>query len=165
MDEQINEKGSLKGQPVNYILFNLGSETFGIPIDQVREVIQKPVVNFLPDAPSFLDGVIALHNHSIVAIDLYKRFKIPSTPADSILHHALVVRISSIIIGLLVNKVSHIVDIEEVKIDTTEKTEKNCLGNKVVTGIIQLNEQTIFLLNLSRLLNEEEQKKLEQMRG
>src|SRR6266576_6045896 len=54
--------------------FRIGNETFGVPINLVREIIRVPDISAVPDAPDYVEGVINLRGRIISVIDLRKRF-------------------------------------------------------------------------------------------
>src|SRR6478736_5727932 len=55
---------------VQYLMFSLGAETFGIPIEQVREIIEYPGLTTVPLTPPFMRGVINLRGAVVPVIDL-----------------------------------------------------------------------------------------------
>ena len=54
--------------------FRIGTETFGLPIALVREIVRVPKITPVPNAPDFVEGVINLRGRIISVIDLRKRF-------------------------------------------------------------------------------------------
>jgi len=52
------------------IVFRIGREAFGIPIDDVREIIQAGVITPIPDSPPFVKGLINVRGDIIPTIDL-----------------------------------------------------------------------------------------------
>ncbi|HSB96195.1 MAG TPA: chemotaxis protein CheW, partial [Spongiibacteraceae bacterium] len=57
-----------------FLLFSLGRETFGIAIEQVREIIEYPGLTALPLMPEYIGGVINLRGAVVPVIDLAARF-------------------------------------------------------------------------------------------
>ena len=45
---------------LQFVVFKIGKELFGVGIDSIREIVRVPEVTEVPDAPHFLDGVINL---------------------------------------------------------------------------------------------------------
>ena len=54
--------------------FRVGKEHFGVPIGYVHEIVRMMDITTVPDAPSFVEGVINLRGKIIPVIDLRKRF-------------------------------------------------------------------------------------------
>ena len=59
-----------------YVIFRLGDETFGVPLDHVIEVIRKENITGVPRSLEFVEGIIHLRNRVIPVIDLKKRFNL-----------------------------------------------------------------------------------------
>ena len=62
-----------------FLLFSLDGETFGIAIEQVREIIEYPGLTAMPSMPAFIGGVINLRGAVVPVIDLSVRFGRAST--------------------------------------------------------------------------------------
>ncbi len=57
------------------VVFRLGAEEFGVPIDSVQEIVRVPeVLTHVPQAPSFVEGVINLRGAVLPVIDQRRRF-------------------------------------------------------------------------------------------
>ena len=52
----------------------IGRETFGVPIEMVREIVRVPEITAVPDAPDYVEGGINLRGKIISVVDLRKRF-------------------------------------------------------------------------------------------
>ena len=59
----------------SFLVFQLGAETYALPIDDVQEVIAVPdVLTRVPNAPAFIEGVISLRGQVVPVIDQASRF-------------------------------------------------------------------------------------------
>ena len=54
--------------------FQLGNETYGVPITSLHEIVRVPEITAVPDAPDYIEGVINLRGKIVSVIDLRKRF-------------------------------------------------------------------------------------------
>jgi purine-binding chemotaxis protein CheW len=52
------------------LLFTLGDELYGLEIDAVQEIVDNPVVHYVPRAAGIVDGAINFHGQVLAAIDL-----------------------------------------------------------------------------------------------
>ena len=60
------------------LVFRLGSDEFGLPIDTVVEVAQVPAqITRIPKTPKFLEGVINLRGEVLPVVDQRRRFDMP----------------------------------------------------------------------------------------
>lgn len=90
-----------------FLIFQLGSQKFGMPAMAVEEIVRVPgTLTRLPKAPSFVEGVMNLRGHAIPVIDQRKRFG-DTAPSDR-RRRALVVRIGSLRAAFTVDDVAEI---------------------------------------------------------
>lgn len=61
---------------VQVVIFTLGEEEYAVPIDVVREITRLGEVRAIPQAPSYIRGLINLRGKAIPLIDLHVRFGI-----------------------------------------------------------------------------------------
>ena len=54
--------------------FQVGRETYGVPITSLHEIVRVPEITAVPDAPDYMEGVINLRGKIVSVIDLRKRF-------------------------------------------------------------------------------------------
>ena len=54
--------------------FQVGRETYAVPITSLHEIVRVPEITAVPDAPGYLEGVINLRGKIVSVMDLRKRF-------------------------------------------------------------------------------------------
>ncbi|HUX47543.1 MAG TPA: chemotaxis protein CheW, partial [Desulfosporosinus sp.] len=64
---------------VQVVVFTLGQEEYAMPIEVVREITRLGEVRSIPQAPSYVLGLINLRGKAIPVIDLHVRFGISDT--------------------------------------------------------------------------------------
>ena len=57
--------------------FQVGRETYGVPITSLHEIVRVPEITAVPDAPDYMEGVINLRGKIVSVVDLRKRFGEP----------------------------------------------------------------------------------------
>jgi len=62
-----------------YLTFVLGSESYGIPVLKIREIISMLHITPVPQMPNYVKGVINLRGKVIPVIDLRVKFSLPNT--------------------------------------------------------------------------------------
>jgi purine-binding chemotaxis protein CheW len=138
--------------------FRIGNETFGVPINLVREIVRVPDISAVPDAPDYVEGVINLRGRIISVIDLRKRFgetKIESNRKNRI----LVTDIERRVVGLIVDAASEVLRVAPDDIEAPpEVFGDNEL--KYVTGVGKLNGRLVILIDLTKILQKGEFKRL-----
>jgi purine-binding chemotaxis protein CheW len=65
-------------QPGRYLTFTLGSESYGLPVLSVREIIRLCPITPVPRMPAYIKGVINLRGKVIPILDLRAKFQLAS---------------------------------------------------------------------------------------
>ncbi len=155
------------------VVFTLGKEEYGIPINVIREIIKTPESTKLPDVPDFVEGIINLRGKVIPIIDLHKRFGLTSIKERSNESRVLVLEIAGQTVGIMVDEVTEVLKLPE---EAVENPPKIVAGkqNSILEGVGKLGERLLILLNpnvtlLSPELDEEQflnlQKNLQKISG
>jgi purine-binding chemotaxis protein CheW len=66
-----------RAQPGKYLTFKLASETYGLPVLAVREIIRLCPITPVANMPPHVRGVINLRGRVIPIVDLRVRFNLP----------------------------------------------------------------------------------------
>jgi len=90
-----------------FVIFRLGAETYGFPIEAVEEVVSLPdALTRVPRAPAFIEGVLNLRGRAVPVIDQTKRFGCEGAASET--RRVIVTRISGLQAGFVVDAVSEI---------------------------------------------------------
>jgi purine-binding chemotaxis protein CheW len=130
--------------------FQVGRETYGVPITALHEIVRVPEITAVPDAPSYMEGVINLRGKIVSVIDLRKRFaekKINSTRRNRI----LVVEHNGRLAGLIVDSASEVLKIPATDVEPSPTTFQEG-GLNCVTGLGKYKGRLILLLDMAKLL-------------
>ena len=97
------EKGEVREETIQLVLFRLGEEEFGVNILQVKEIekIDQGITR-VPKAPHFVEGVINLRGDIVPIVDLRKRFGI-SLPPLGFNSRVIIVEVNQNLVGMLVD--------------------------------------------------------------
>lgn len=143
-----------------FAVVTVASEEFGIELDRIVEIIKPQKITPLPDAPAFISGVINLRGVIIPLMGMRKRLGVEaSSPGERI----VIVRIHGEKIGLLVDDVKEIVNIEKEQIVHPPLIFKG-LKTEYLRGIGKIVDRLIIILNLESLLTAEEMILLEEVK-
>src|SRR5580765_1748427 len=85
--------------------FQVGRETYGVPITSLHEIVRVPDITAVPDAPDYMEGVINLRGKIVSVIDLRKRFS-ETQISSSKRNRILVVEHNGRLAGLIVDSAS-----------------------------------------------------------
>ena len=140
--------------------FRIGRETFGVPISTVREIVRVPEITSVPNAPDYIEGVINLRGRIIPVVDLRKRFGEPvSEPSKK--NRIVVVELEQRSIGLIVNSASEVLRIPPSEIEAPSNVFQEGELN-YITGVGTLNGRLVILLDLNRILQRGELRRLDE---
>lgn len=131
--------------------FQVGRETYGVPITSLHEIVRVPEITAVPDAPEFMEGVINLRGKIVSVIDLRKRLgekKVSSTRRNRI----LVVEHKGKLSGLIVDSASEVLKIPASDVEASPTALQEGRAN-CVTGLGKYKGRLIVLLDMTRLLD------------
>jgi purine-binding chemotaxis protein CheW len=142
------------------VVFQLGSEAYGVRIDVVREIITLHQVTAVPHAPAFVEGVINLRGRVIPVIDLRRRLDLPPTERGR-MTRIVVVEAEGGTVGMVVDAVSEVLTVGASAIEGPSPY----LGVEVdgVRGVAKLEDRLIILLDLDKILTGDERAQLSRL--
>jgi purine-binding chemotaxis protein CheW len=140
-----------------FLVFKLGGDEFGLPIDTVVEVAQvPPQITRVPKTPKFLEGVVNLRGEVLPVIDQRRRFEMPKL--DTLEGRKLVViQTERHRAGLIVDGVADVLRVAPDSIepppDLTDAT------SRLVRGVVNLEqtERLVLVLDPTEILTRAEQ--------
>ncbi len=144
------EEDTQKGR---FLTFNLGSESYGLEIKFVTEIIGIQPITEVPELPDYIRGIINLRGKIIPVMDVRLRFKknfIEYNDRTCV----IVIDIREVSIGLIVDSVSEVISIPETEIVAPPEVSRG--GNKYIKGIGKVHGEVKLLLDCDKLLNEDE---------
>jgi purine-binding chemotaxis protein CheW len=130
--------------------FQVGRETYGVPITSLHEIVRVPEITAVPDAPDYLEGVINLRGKIVSVMDLRKRFgekEVSLTKRNRI----LVVEHSGRLAGLIVDSASEVLKIPADDVEAPPAVFQDG-GLNCVTGLGKVKGRLVVLLDMSKLL-------------
>jgi len=130
--------------------FQIGRETYGVPITSLHEIVRVPEITAVPDAPDYLEGVINLRGKIVSVMDLRKRFGIKQAGLKKG-NRILVVEHSGRLAGLIVDSASEVVKIPAEDVEAPPAAFQEG-GLNCVTGLGKVGGRLIVLLDMSKLL-------------
>jgi purine-binding chemotaxis protein CheW len=146
---------------LRFLVFRLGDDEFGLPIDAVEEVARAPDrITRVPRTPGFLEGVINLRGEVLAVVDQRRRFDMPPA-ADREARRMIVVRTPAHRAGLIVDSVSEV--LRSSADDLQPAPDLVGHGASLVEGVINLAGagRIVLVLNPGELLTRAERGVLE----
>ena len=139
--------------------FRIGKEMFGVPIELVHEIVRVPEVTAVPDALEYVEGVINLRGKIISVVDLRKRFGEAEIQFDR-KNRILVANIDGTMVGLIVDAASEVLKLPNTEIEAPPANVFDDAEVNYVTGVGKLNGRLIILLDLKKILDKGDLRRL-----
>ncbi|MBU3845065.1 MAG: chemotaxis protein CheW [Candidatus Anaerobiospirillum pullicola] len=149
-----NPDGSKKDEVLRWVTFQLDKEMYGVNVMQVREVLRYSDIAPVPGAPAYVLGIINLRGNVVSVIDTRMRFGLP--PAEVTDNtRIMIIESERQTVGILVDSVAEVVDLNTKDIDDTPNvgTEESA---KFICGVCNRGDDLLILIDLYKLLSEEE---------
>ena len=147
MEEEDTQKGK-------HLIFAIGSEEYGIEIKHVTEIIGIQTVTPVPELPEYVKGVINLRGKIIPVMDVRLRFNKEERKYDD-RTCIIVVEIREISVGLIIDRVSEVINISDENISPPPQISKG-FHHKYIKGIGKADNGVKLLLDCDKLLNDDD---------
>lgn len=132
------------------VVFELASESYGVDISRVREIIRPPAITAVPRAAWHIEGVINLRGRVIPVVNLRRRFGLPEAARERA-SRIVVVEVSGHIVGMAVDAVSEVLHIPSGAVEAPGATLASAETSHL-RGIAKLNDSLVILLDLDRVI-------------
>lgn len=142
----------------SYLTFRLGDETFAANVSKVSEILEIPKITKVPRSPDFMRGVINLRGSVLPVIDAPVKFGLPTvtdTVETCIVVMNIVIEGQPMSIGVLVNAVSDVMEIDESTIQAAP-TVGSKYKAEFIEGMVKSDDQFIMILNLDLVFSSDE---------
>lgn len=133
-----NQQGDIT---TKYLTFLSDDLLFGVNASHVTEIITNHHITILPMVPDFIKGIINLRGQIIPIIDIRLRMGKMEAEYDDT-SCIIVLNINNVLIGIFVDTVSQVVDLDESQISPPTANNKQ----ELVNGIISLSNGKVLLL-------------------
>lgn len=148
-------------QDVQVVVFRLASEEYALPITKVKDINRIAPVTKMPQAPSFMEGIINLRDKIIPIVDLRERFGLPAGEMTGE-SRFVVVEFNGQMLGIMVDSVAEVLTIPAGGIDLPPAAAK--LDLSYIEGIGKVEQRLLILLNVDKIFTDNEIKMLETLK-
>ncbi|KHK62866.1 MULTISPECIES: chemotaxis protein CheW [Pseudomonas] len=159
----MNDKASsLKGSEdpiLQWVTFKLDNETYGINVMRVQEVLRYTEIAPVPGAPSYVLGIINLRGNVVTVIDTRQRFGLDSSDVNDNTR-IVIIEADKQVVGILVDSVAEVVYLRQSEIETAPNVG-NEESAKFIQGVCNKNNELLILVELEKMMSEEEWSELE----
>jgi purine-binding chemotaxis protein CheW len=149
-----NQQIGLTTDGSQFLTFQLGDELYGVDILRVQEIKGYTTVTKIPNTPPHIKGVLNLRGTIVPIVELRTKFGMP-TIDYTLFTVIVVVVVRDRIMGLVVDSVSDVLNISKKDIQSPPEFGAK-VDVSVLTGIGKSGDKLVALLNIDRLLTEDE---------
>ncbi len=140
-----------------FLTFHVHGEDYGIAIQHVIEIIGIQKITQVPEMPTCYKGIINLRGRVIPVMDVRLRFGHEEKAHDDRTCF-IVVQIQETIVGLIVDQVK---EVQEIPAGMIEPPPRTGLDNGYVLGIGKVADEVKILLDIERLIADENSEELQ----
>lgn len=133
-----------------FLTFVLDNENYGIDILKVQEIRGWTQVTQIPNAPTYVRGVMNLRGAIVPILDLRRRFNMEETvfTAQTVV---VVVHVQGRTIGMIVDQVSDVMNIA-MKDMRDAPDFGTAIDSSFIKGLVPVDEKMIIILNVDEML-------------
>lgn len=126
------------------------SQSFGINVAKVREIIRLPQLTILPHLPKSVLGVFNLRDKIIPALDLSKYLYGKTNISDN--KKMIIAEFNKMSCGFLVNDVYRIHRISWTQIESPDAMQEFDSQNSTIIGIIKFEDRNILMVDIEKII-------------
>ncbi|MCU0713305.1 MAG: chemotaxis protein CheW [Pirellula sp.] len=135
-----------------FLTFTLDDQEFGIEILRVQEIKNFTRVTPIPNMPACIKGVMNLRGTIVPIVDLRIRFDMAVTQYNQFTV-IIVVNVGTRIMGLVVDAVSDVLNVESNAIEATP--DLGSINISFISGLAKSGDRLVTLLDIEQLLNDQ----------
>lgn len=159
--KQTNEAKDMSSIEGKFLTFVLCKEEYGLEILKVREINGLTDITSVPQMPDYMKGVINLRGKVIPVIDLRLKFGLPATEYTKETC-IIVVDVQNTLVGIVVDTVSEVVDVNTEEIEPAPRMDKR-VDTNFILAMAKIKDKVKILLDIDKVLRTEELEAAEQV--
>jgi purine-binding chemotaxis protein CheW len=146
-ENKSQSESGIKKEVKQYVTFIISGENYGVEVLKVQEIIGMTQIVHVPNSADFMKGVINLRGTVVPVVDMRKRFKMQE--------------VKNRMIGMIVDSVSDVVDMEESSIQETPHFASK-IETDYIRGMGQADNKLIIVLDIDKILSASDLEKISQ---
>lgn len=152
------------GKTKSYLSYKIGGEYYATNVKFVHNIIENTNITKVPKMPDYMLGIINLRGMALPVIDSRIRLGIADTGISSgtcILVMEIEINKQKIFIGLLVDAVAEVLEIEQDEVKEMPSLG-SALNREFLSGIYHDQEKFILIMDVNRIFTDNEIKDIKQ---
>ncbi|HHV47129.1 MAG TPA: chemotaxis protein CheW [Tissierellia bacterium] len=135
-----------------YVIFKLGSDFYGIDVNNVLSIERVGRITRIPNSPEYVLGLMNLRGDVIPVVDLRLKLRLDTSDINKNTR-VIITKENESTVGLLVDSSSEVVEIDKDNIDKPPSSGSDNEILKYIDGIGKSSNRLIILLSLKKILN------------
>jgi purine-binding chemotaxis protein CheW len=135
-----------------FCTFLLKDQFFGVPVNEVQEVIRYQEMTRVPLVPPVIRGLINLRGQIVMALDLRRRLEMEDRSASE-LPMNVVVRTDDGAVSLLVDEIGDVLEVDENGLENPPETMRRV--RELVRAVYKLPNRLLLVLDTARAVSGE----------
>ena len=144
---------------MNAVIFTIADKEYGMDIRQVERVTRRLEVVPVPDAASFVEGVVNLRGNVIPLVSLRQIFGLERQEAQSA-NRIIITVIHGHIIGILVDRVADVLRVDEGAITAPDEVLK---AAQYLKGVAKVNNRLVLMVDADKLLTSDDKASIQKV--
>jgi purine-binding chemotaxis protein CheW len=155
--------GEATGGELQVVTFRLAEEEYAIDILQVQEIVMMTTITRMPRAPEFIEGIVNLRGQMIPIINLRRRLGLSA--AERTKETRIVIAgVGGEMFGMIVDAVREVTRLPQAAISPPPAMIAG-VGSEFLTGIGQVGDRVLIMLDLAKVLCTDELSAVRQMQN
>lgn len=146
----ILDDGTLVSDADQYLTILLAGETYAVPILKIQEIKGIGTITPVPNAPSFVKGVMNLRGTVVPVLDMREKFGLARGEYDKFTV-TVVVTVGARIVGLVVDAVSDVLNVTPADIVPVPELADG-VDTSFLTGMAKVGESIVSLLDIEKVV-------------
>jgi len=127
---------------MEFLSFTLEDKFFGVPLENVKEIVEETGITPVPLSDDYLEGVMNLRGEPVTVINLRKKIRLKGASTS---REIILCLINGVKIGLRPDRVLDIHQIPDSEIKKVPSGLKGEIESKYIKGIVKLKEKYIII--------------------
>lgn len=129
------------------VVFKIGDEQFAVQTSKVQTINDSLQVTKVPNAPSYIKGLVNLRGNIICLLDINLLLK--KENKDSTDSSIIILQLDNEQVSIAVDEVDEVIDIDESSIENSQNNKSD-----YVKGVINFGHKIVTLIDINNLIPE-----------
>lgn len=143
-----------------FVVFTLANESYGVDINDVREIIRLQPITKMPGTNGDIEGIINLRGNVIPVFNIKTKFNLVDGKQSSSTR-IVVIEVNENILGIIVDGVSEVLRIPAEIIEKPSSMITANISTDYIKGIARLDDKLVIILDLKKVLDNTDKVQLE----